>query len=83
MQTFFERHYLRPLRDERGGALLLSCRSEWGLGDLPPPPPPIGLFVLPTPFFVAMPAYVAAPAYVVPPQNNIVFNNIQDRKSVV
>lgn len=45
---------------------------------LAPPPVPIGLFVLPSPFFVAMPAYVAAPAYIVPPPNNIVFNNIHN-----
>src|SRR5712672_2524033 len=44
---------------------------------LPPPPPdfvvleppllPIGLFILPQPYFVPIPVYVRAPVYVVPP----------------
>ena len=55
---------------------------------LPPPPPdfiileppllPIGLFILPQPFFVPIPVYVVAPVYVVPPPNNIIFVNIHN-----
>jgi uncharacterized caspase-like protein len=55
---------------------------------LPPPPPdfvvlappiaPIGLFILPQPFFVPMPVYVQAPVYVAPPPNNIIFANIHN-----
>src|ERR1700694_2474275 len=50
---------------------------------LPPPPPdfiilappiePIGLFILPQPFFVPIPVYVRQPIYVAPPPNNIIF----------
>ena len=42
------------------------------------PPPPIGLFILPQPFFVPIPVYVGAPVYVVPPPNNIIFVNIHN-----
>src|SRR6202521_2745104 len=55
---------------------------------LPPPPPdfvvlappiaPIGLFILPQPFFVPIPVYVRQPIYVAPPPNNIIFNNIHN-----
>src|SRR5216684_705018 len=45
---------------------------------LEPPPPPIGLFILPQPFFVPIPVYVRAPVYVVPPRNNIIFANIHN-----
>jgi uncharacterized caspase-like protein len=55
---------------------------------LPPPPPdfivlappiaPIGLFILPQPFFVPIPVYVRPPIYVAPPPNNIIFNNIHN-----
>jgi len=55
---------------------------------LPPPPPdfivlappiaPIGLFILPQPFFVPIPVYVRAPLYVAPPPNNIIFVNIHN-----
>jgi uncharacterized caspase-like protein len=55
---------------------------------LPPPPPdfivlappiaPIGLFILPQPFFVPIPVYVQPPVYVAPPPNNIIFNNIHN-----
>ena len=55
---------------------------------LPPPPPdfvvlappllPIGLFILPQPFFVPIPVYVRAPVYVAPPPNNIIFANIHN-----
>ena len=55
---------------------------------LPPPPPdfvvlepplaPIGLFILPQPFFVPIPVYVQAPVYVAPPPNNIIFANIHN-----
>src|SRR6267154_2644658 len=55
---------------------------------LPPPPPdfvvleppllPIGLFILPQPYFVPIPVYVVAPVYVVPPRNNIIFANIHN-----
>ena len=54
----------------------------------PPPPPdfivlqppflPIGLFILPQPYFVPIPVYVVAPVYVVPPSNNIIFVNIHN-----
>src|SRR5207302_7725175 len=47
---------------------------------LPPPPPdfivlappiaPIGLFILPQPFFVPIPVYVRPPIYVSQPPNN-------------
>jgi uncharacterized caspase-like protein len=40
-----------------------------------PPPAPIGLFILPQPFFVPIPVYVRAPVYVAPPRNNIIFAN--------
>src|SRR6266566_2747507 len=42
------------------------------------PPPPIGLFILPQPFFVPIPVYVRAPVYVAPPPNNIIFANIHN-----
>src|SRR6202163_2525814 len=55
---------------------------------LPPPPPdfiilappiaPIGLFILPQPFFVPIPVYVRPPIYVAPPPHNIIFNNIHN-----
>jgi uncharacterized caspase-like protein len=45
---------------------------------LAPPPLPIGLFVLPTPLFVAMPLFVRAPSYIAPPPNNIIFANIHN-----
>jgi uncharacterized caspase-like protein len=55
---------------------------------LPPPPPdfvvlappiaPIGLFILPQPFFVPIPVYVRPPIYVAPPPNNVIFNNIHN-----
>jgi uncharacterized caspase-like protein len=45
---------------------------------LVPPPTPIGLFILPQPFFVPIPVYVRAPVYVVPPPNNIIFANIHN-----
>jgi len=55
---------------------------------LPPPPPdfivleppfaPIGLFILPQPFFVPIPVYVQPPIYVAPPPNNIIFVNIHN-----
>jgi len=55
---------------------------------LPPPPPdfivlappiaPIGLFILPQPFFVPIPVYVRPPIYVAPPPNNIIFANIHN-----
>jgi uncharacterized caspase-like protein len=55
---------------------------------LPPPPPdfiilappiePIGLFILPQPFFVPIPVYVRQPIYVAAPPNNIIFNNIHN-----
>ena len=55
---------------------------------LPPPPPdfiilappiaPIGLFILPQPFFVPIPVYIRPPIYVAPPPNNIIFNNIHN-----
>jgi uncharacterized caspase-like protein len=54
----------------------------------PPPPPdfvvleppiaPIGLFILPQPFFVPIPVYVRAPIYVAAPPNNIIFANIHN-----
>ena len=46
---------------------------------LEPPPPPIGLFILPQPIFVPIPIYVRAPRYVAPPPNNIIFANIHNR----
>ena len=46
---------------------------------LQPPPPPIGLFILPQPIFVPIPVYVRAPGYVAPPPNNIIFANIHNR----
>ena len=46
---------------------------------LEPPPPPIGLFILPQPIFVPIPVYVRAPRYVAPPPNNIIFANIHNR----
>src|SRR5207244_5300663 len=45
---------------------------------LAPPPPPIGMFVLPQPLFVPIPVYVRAPVYVAPPPNNIIYANIHD-----
>ncbi len=55
---------------------------------LPPPPPdfivleppllPIGLFILPQPFFVPIPVYIRPPVYVRPPPNNIIFANIHN-----
>src|SRR5882724_503562 len=55
---------------------------------LPPPPPdfivlappiaPIGLFILPQPFFVPIPVYFRPPIYVAPPPNNIIFSNIHN-----
>ena len=55
---------------------------------LPPPPPdfvvlappiaPIGLFILPQPFFVPIPVYVQPPVYVAPPPNNIIYTNIHN-----
>jgi uncharacterized caspase-like protein len=55
---------------------------------LPPPPPdfvilapplaPIGLFILPQPFFVPIPVYVRQPVYVAPPPNNIIYANIHN-----
>ena len=55
---------------------------------LPPPPPdfiilapplaPVGLFILPQPYFVPIPVYVQAPVYVAPPPNNIIFANIHN-----
>jgi uncharacterized caspase-like protein len=46
---------------------------------LEPPLAPIGLFILPQPFFVPIPVYVRAPRYVAPPPNNIIFANIHNR----
>ena len=46
---------------------------------LEPPPAPIGLFILPQPFFVPIPVYIRAPRYVAPPPNNIIFANIHNR----
>src|SRR6202011_3958642 len=45
---------------------------------LEPPPPSIGLFVLPQPLFVPIPVYVVAPVNVAPPPNNIIINNIHN-----
>jgi uncharacterized caspase-like protein len=55
---------------------------------LPPPPPdfivleppllPIGLFILPQPYFVPIPIYVRPPVYVRPPPNNVIFANIHN-----
>src|SRR5229473_3015658 len=45
---------------------------------LEPPLSPIGLFILPQPFFVPIPVYVQAPVYVAPPPNNIIFANIHN-----
>src|SRR6202790_4000705 len=45
---------------------------------LAPPIAPIGLFILPQPFFVPIPVYVRPPIYVAPPPNNIIFNNIHN-----
>ena len=55
---------------------------------LPPPPPdfvvleppllPIGLFILPQPYFVPIPVYVRPPIYVAAPPNNIIFANIHN-----
>lgn len=59
---------------------------------LPPPPPdfivlappfaPIGLFILPQPYFVPIPVYYRAPLYVVPPRNNFIFANIHNREVI-
>jgi uncharacterized caspase-like protein len=43
-----------------------------------PPPAPVGLFILPQPYFVPIPVYVQAPVYVAPPPNNIIFANIHN-----
>lgn len=45
---------------------------------LEPPPEPVGLFILPQPYFVPIPVYVRPPLYVRPPPNNIIFNNIHN-----
>src|SRR6266403_3450479 len=45
---------------------------------LEPPLLPIGLFILPQPFFVPIPVYVRAPVYVAAPPNNIIFANIHN-----
>jgi uncharacterized caspase-like protein len=44
----------------------------------PPPPPPIGLFVLPVPVFVPVPLWINPPAYVAAPPGNVIFNNIHN-----
>jgi uncharacterized caspase-like protein len=46
---------------------------------LEPPLAPVGLFILPQPYFVPIPVYVRAPRYVAPPPNNVIFANIHNR----
>jgi uncharacterized caspase-like protein len=46
--------------------------------ELPPPLPPIGLFILPQPVFVPIPVYVRPPVYVAAPPNNIIYANIHN-----
>ncbi|TIV49812.1 MAG: peptidase C14 caspase catalytic subunit p20, partial [Mesorhizobium sp.] len=45
---------------------------------LPPPRPPVDVFVLPVPVFVPVPAWVNPPRNIVPPPDNIIFNNIHN-----
>src|SRR3954452_18618882 len=49
---------------------------------LEPPLAPVGLFILPQPYFVPIPVYVRAPRYVAPPPNNIIFANIHNRSVI-
>ncbi|UDL88987.1 caspase family protein [Mesorhizobium sp. PAMC28654] len=42
------------------------------------PPPPIGVFLLPTPVFVPVPVWVNPPHDIFPPPNNVIFNNIHN-----
>jgi hypothetical protein len=45
---------------------------------LAPPPPPVGLFVLPMPVYRPVPVWVRPPAYVAPPPNNVIYNNVHN-----
>ncbi len=45
---------------------------------LEPPLAPVGLFILPQPYFVPIPVYCRPPVYVVPPPNNVIFANIHN-----
>jgi len=46
--------------------------------ELPPPPPPIGLFVLPFPTYYPVPLWVERPSYVVQPPVNLISVNIHN-----
>lgn len=46
--------------------------------ELPPPPQPVGIFLLPTPAFVPVPAWVNPPHDIFPPPNDVIFNNIHN-----
>ena len=49
---------------------------------LEPPLAPVGLFILPQPYFVPIPVYVRLPRYIAPPPNNIIFANIHNRAAI-
>jgi uncharacterized caspase-like protein len=49
---------------------------------LEPPLAPVGLFILPQPYFVPIPVYVRPPRYIAPPPNNIIFANIHNRAAI-
>ena len=43
-----------------------------------PPPPPIGIFVLPIPIYTPVPVWISPPVYVAAPPNNVIYNNIHN-----
>src|SRR4029450_6507204 len=46
---------------------------------LEPPPPPVGLYVLPVPVYRPVPVWVRPPRYVAaPPPNNVIFRNVHN-----
>jgi uncharacterized caspase-like protein len=49
---------------------------------LEPPLAPVGLFILPQPYFVPIPVYYRPPRYIAPPPNNIIFANIHNRAAI-
>jgi uncharacterized caspase-like protein len=49
---------------------------------LEPPLAPVGLFILPQPYFVPIPVYYRPPRHIVPPPNNIIFANIHNRAAI-
>src|SRR5262249_21702706 len=51
--------------------------------ELAPPPPPVELFVLPTPVYTPLPTWVRPPHYVQPPPaNNVIFTNLHNRVAI-